>query len=265
MSKKNVFYNEKFAITVFTDDPTTTEIILKYWDFDTKQNAFRYSISDINPQYNLDWSSDWDELDGLVNAYSETKLIEPIKCRSCLELADSVSKLHFSVGLGSPQSRDGMITCKRCCDINDYEFQREENKITAKTHHLWLGRESDTYGYVYILRAEQNCKIGKAKELSKRIGDIVPKFPTKVKFVHSFASNDYHKLESYLHKKFQKYRIHGEWFELPDKIIAVLVRLSTWNSIDGIIHDNSLLENVLKYPKAALVHGIRTPKDLAHD
>jgi hypothetical protein len=70
-------------------------------------------------------------------------------------------------------------------------------------------------GYVYLLRAENGLyKIGKAKNVAKRLQPFSVHFPMKWELVHSFHSDDYGIAEEELHWQYRDKRDVGEWFKL---------------------------------------------------
>lgn len=75
-------------------------------------------------------------------------------------------------------------------------------------------------GYVYLLKSGDHYKIGKSKDVDRRLTQISPRTPLPVTLEHSIGSNDMHWLESQLHTKYARYRTNGEWFALPSDAVA---------------------------------------------
>jgi hypothetical protein len=70
-------------------------------------------------------------------------------------------------------------------------------------------------GFVYLIRIETGLyKIGKAKDMTKRLQPFGVLFPMKWELVYQFKSNDYSAAEARLHHKFAEKRDIGEWFRL---------------------------------------------------
>jgi hypothetical protein len=70
-------------------------------------------------------------------------------------------------------------------------------------------------GFVYLIRIESGLyKIGKAKDMAKRLQPFSVLFPMKWELVYQFKSNDYSAAEARLHNKFAEKRDIGEWFRL---------------------------------------------------
>lgn len=80
-------------------------------------------------------------------------------------------------------------------------------------------------GYIYFLKEHSGkTKIGKTKNLNNRIFNLCVLFPVKPTLIYSFRTNDIYKKERELHKKYYKYRMDGEWFNLPKKEIEYIKR-----------------------------------------
>lgn len=73
--------------------------------------------------------------------------------------------------------------------------------------------------YNYILRASRYYKIGiTSNTIEKRISELQTGCPYKIKQHHHIDTKNQklsQSIEKWLHKKYSKYRLQGEWFELP--------------------------------------------------
>lgn len=80
-------------------------------------------------------------------------------------------------------------------------------------------------GYVYLLKAGPWTKIGKTRDLESRIGRLAIQLPFPVELAHAIecAAPDY--VEKVLHSWFSRYRLNGEWFELPDEVVLALKKV----------------------------------------
>ena len=73
-------------------------------------------------------------------------------------------------------------------------------------------------GYIYFLQdSSQRIKIGKTKNLDKRVFNLSVSLPEKSALFHFFETGDITKSEKELHNKYKKYRLNGEWFDLPQE------------------------------------------------
>lgn len=81
---------------------------------------------------------------------------------------------------------------------------------------------------VYLIADTERkyCKIGKSINPKERLGGIQTSSPLDLEIIctKEGSTNE----EGYLHKKFQKYHIRGEWFQYNEEIVEYL------NSIDII-------------------------------
>jgi hypothetical protein len=81
--------------------------------------------------------------------------------------------------------------------------------------------KSRNYGFVYLVGSDDGmfCKIGRAKDVSKRLEQIKLQLPYKIKLLHTIRVSDSIWAESYLHRKYRHCRMNGEWFKLSDSDI----------------------------------------------
>lgn len=74
--------------------------------------------------------------------------------------------------------------------------------------------------YVYLLKHPSTglYKIGKTKNIEKRLKEFKTGNPDNIFLLKSFESKDfYSKIESILHNLYQTQRVQNEWFDLDDK------------------------------------------------
>ena len=69
---------------------------------------------------------------------------------------------------------------------------------------------------IYFLKADKRIKIGYANDPSLRIPSIQTSSPYELEVLLIIEGN--YDTENELHKKFQKYRASGEWFEYSEKL-----------------------------------------------
>lgn len=77
-------------------------------------------------------------------------------------------------------------------------------------------------GFVYILKAGEFYKIGKAKTLGPRIRTLKIQLPFSAEVWHAFPCENYSQSELHLHEWFSRERVNGEWFRLPDDALTWL-------------------------------------------
>lgn len=105
--------------------------------------------------------------------------------------------------------------------------------------------------YVYIIKAEgiDRYKIGKSECPPRRISELKSMSPIDLSIVCIVdAKEKCSDLESSLHREFQEFLHHGEWFDLPDHKLKEAKRLIDFfqkgqTSIDNKFHYTSSQEN----------------------
>jgi hypothetical protein len=86
-------------------------------------------------------------------------------------------------------------------------------------------RETARPGHIYFLQNGRRklVKIGFSSDHTTRIGGIQSMIPDKLKLIGTVPGS--RTLEAELHKRFAKYRVHGEWFSVEGALAAYLERL----------------------------------------
>ena len=80
-----------------------------------------------------------------------------------------------------------------------------------------------TPGYVYILKSEAGRrKIGRTTNPAQRLKNFGVLLPMIVEYELLLKSSEHQLLEKQLHKRFDDFRIEGEWFGLTDEMVSSL-------------------------------------------
>ena len=86
--------------------------------------------------------------------------------------------------------------------------------------------------FVYFITSEDKyVKIGIANDVEIRLKDLNIGNPIRLKVLYKFSvsSSLVKKIENYLHYKFREDNIHGEWFNLSQKIKNFIFKHKTLN------------------------------------
>jgi hypothetical protein len=76
-------------------------------------------------------------------------------------------------------------------------------------------------GYVYLLRHNEEYKIGRSIDVTRRYKEIKVQMPHKMEEIHVIETDDPSGIEAYWHNRFRDKRLQGKWFKLsPDDIKA---------------------------------------------
>lgn len=98
--------------------------------------------------------------------------------------------------------------------------------------------------FIYVLKSNEYYKIGIAKDVAKRMRELQTGDPVKHLFVCSSFFKDAPRFEKCLHEAFAKYRVEGEWFELPPEKLEELIEiLENKNFIEQV----PPLDNIVYY------------------
>jgi hypothetical protein len=103
---------------------------------------------------------------------------------------------------------------------------------------------------IYFVKANDRVKIGYAEDPSSRIPSIQTSSPYKLEVLLIIDGSI--EVERELHKRFQKYRITGEWFKYDDRLEAFVVKNMDKDrkfEFGFIVGDFSEFEQVLRLRK----------------
>ena len=81
-------------------------------------------------------------------------------------------------------------------------------------------RDMPAPGYVYLLESRYGYKIGRTKDIPKRITFFGVKLPFTTKLLHTIVTADMVRLEAAFHRMHAARRIDGEWFDLSPQHVA---------------------------------------------
>jgi hypothetical protein len=102
----------------------------------------------------------------------------------------------------------GAIPFLTLCDA-----RRRASRLSAELRE-WLvcadRRVSKRRGFVYFLRGQAAVKIGYSENPQRRVAHLQRQSPESLELVGVVAGSIL--LEQYFHRRFRKYRLHGEWF-----------------------------------------------------
>lgn len=103
------------------------------------------------------------------------------------------------------------------------EFEEMQKQVAVSVQEN-RGLTEGMDGFVYLIKAENGLyKIGKTKNVSKRMQPFSVSFPMKWELIHYFQSLNYTAAEQALHKKYADKRNTGEWFELQPEDAAYII------------------------------------------
>ncbi|MFA5806614.1 MAG: GIY-YIG nuclease family protein [Melioribacteraceae bacterium] len=109
--------------------------------------------------------------------------------------------------------------CKEQMNTIKKEEEREQKKILEENRKKIKEQE---IGYIYLIKSDHGCKIGKSKMLSNRINTIGIQVPFAHECIYSSKIKNYHKIEKFFHKHFSSKHLKGEWFNLNEDDIAFI-------------------------------------------
>jgi hypothetical protein len=102
--------------------------------------------------------------------------------------------------------------------IEKYKKNFDASFLTSKLN--------DLNYYVYFIKSEYGYKIGKTKNINKRLKTFDVKLPFDFHLYAYIETKKMDECEKFFHDIFQEKRINGEWFEINDYDFPEIERLS---------------------------------------
>lgn len=82
----------------------------------------------------------------------------------------------------------------------------------------------ETIGFVYMLKAGRNFKVGRSNSFDRRSRELKIQLPEQAETVHVIRTDDPIGIELYWHRRFESKRKNGEWFELNAQDVKAFKR-----------------------------------------
>jgi hypothetical protein len=97
--------------------------------------------------------------------------------------------------------KDVVELCKAIIEKSNQEKDSDDFKILA-------------LGEVYLFKHGRYYKIGKTNDPVRRGSELRIQLPEKMNLIHSIKTDDPSGVEAYWHRRFERKRMNGEWFDL---------------------------------------------------
>lgn len=81
--------------------------------------------------------------------------------------------------------------------------------------------------FVYVILCQSFVKIGISDRPDKRLMEMQVGCPFELKVIARYPSPNAKHDESRLHDLLVKFHVRGEWFKIPDSLIAMMVKAGT--------------------------------------
>lgn len=105
------------------------------------------------------------------------------------------------------------------CSFEEYCEEYREKKEIYDNKQIKRKRRLEEIGFIYILKSKYGCKIGKSRELEKRLNLFDVKLPFKIECILTVQTKEYHTKEKILHERYASKHLDGEWFQLDENDI----------------------------------------------
>lgn len=87
-----------------------------------------------------------------------------------------------------------------------------------------IGRDTESGGYVYLIKSAYGYKIGKTKNMKQRTQLFGVKLPFPIEIAGYGWFDDYSAAETEYHRRYAQKRLDGEWFKLSESDVLTISR-----------------------------------------
>ena len=112
------------------------------------------------------------------------------------------------------------------------DIERKNTETNAEFEQMLHGYGSERIrakrtpakGYVYLLECGGKYKVGWSRDVARRVKEL-DKRPFKLNVIaKSRLTEGAFKNEQYIHERIERFKINGEWYELPEEVVNRLVK-----------------------------------------
>lgn len=111
---------------------------------------------------------------------------------------------------------------KRYCESFMVEMLKNDAIRLKATKQISLSLEDETPDFFYIIKNEENYKLGFTSDIKKRMANYKSHLGV-VNLIYVYEGFDSNDIETYLHKKYISKRVIGEYFNLSKQDIIDIV------------------------------------------
>jgi len=90
---------------------------------------------------------------------------------------------------------------------------------------------SSRSGFIYFIQCHDFIKVGFTDKVSIRLSALQTGCPYELKLFKSIPTSDMERDERLIHNHWKRYEIRGEWFQVPDGQLTVILGSETIDEI----------------------------------
>lgn len=143
------------------------------------------------------------------------------------EIAEKLMKTTPQLSSEEIKTQNKKVWSVLCPEMFSDMYEKDDSK--EKCEKDWIKTKNKKVkqsnpGFIYIIRAEDSSiyKIGKTKDMTKRMYQFDKQYPFNIELYTYFKSNDISNDEKSLHKQFEDKKQKGEWFQLDEYDLEII-------------------------------------------
>lgn len=106
----------------------------------------------------------------------------------------------------------------------DFQIQKEVIEEFSEYRKIFPRKiKGKKTGVVYLIKSGHFYKIGKTLNLNSRVKQYITESPYSVDVIHEVKVDDYSGAEKYLHELVDNNRVKGEWFNLDNSQVSMII------------------------------------------
>ena len=143
---------------------------------------------------------------------------------------EEIMKYMVSINLFQVNPETKRIMCIQMANRLDDSTLKNEEIRTAIARLREAGTLGNRNEYIYLMESQGKYKIGRAKNVERRLMDARA-FDPKIELIHTIKTSDNVLFERKLHEHFKNQRVDGEWFNLSKEDVKYICSLNYINDI----------------------------------
>lgn len=168
---------------------------------------------------------------------------------------EQIERWPSKIKLTSKSTEQFRNYCQSRLNIDEFELKKCERKVKCRqfcagaldrARHVWGWKDNQSEqerlakvaeedkrieqlllneGFVYLIRMGEFFKIGIANNFQTRLSAMRVNTPHNVELLKNWRCRNPRDFEKRMHLRFREFKVQGEWFRLPEDVVAFLIAM----------------------------------------